>query len=361
MHLRSAALAAILALTVGACGDDGGGGYTTADVCDADRGLYIDFFQNALACQPELELILGSFPDAAELSVACTENFQPYVDDGTVVISQDDAAWSACIAYINGLDCTNFGFDEPNPCDDIFEGQLLEGEDCETDAQCEGDSFCDDSGGTACGTCQPRVPNGGDCISDDECSSRFCGSASTCEDRGLLGDPCTENIECVGQLICDAVAGECIEEPNWAENDACDGQDIPSQCGFPTSDWYCHPQTNMCTTYLALGEVCGQGAGFCRIFDYETCENGGQNAGDVCIAPTIVNEGDACGFADGLKCADGLVCYDDGQTSTCVTPYIAGDQCTTAGDCPGNLLLNCSDDDVCVYADYTGTCPAPAQ
>jgi|GEM_PF-6351444 len=362
MHQRSAAFAAILALGIllPACGDDGGGSYTTANVCNSDTGLYIDFLQTALSCQPDLEAFFGSLPDANELSIACDEQFQPYVDDGTVTISQDDADWNTCLDFIANLDCDSFDFDGPNPCENVFIGWQLEGDTCEDSLQCDGDLFCDNSGGTACGTCQPRLANDETCTVSDECTSRLCASDDTCQDFGQVGDPCGDVSDCGGTLECDDTSGLCATPTVWAENDSCDGQNITSQCGFPSSDWYCHPQTNVCTAYLSLGDTCGQGAGFCRILDYESCENGGQNADDTCIAPTIVNEGDACGYVDGLKCADGLFCYDDGNTSTCVTPYAAGDQCTSAGDCPGDFLLSCSDNNVCVYSEYTGTCPAPA-
>ena len=76
--------------------------------------------------------------------------------------------------------------------------------------------------------------------------------------------------------------------------------------------------------------------------------------------PVIVSEGDACGFKSGEKCASGLVCnFDD----TCVPPAVEGDLCPdvgqNSGECAGSLLLNCSDDAVCVYGDYTGLCPEP--
>ncbi len=364
MQKRSAALAAVFALSMGlaACGDDdGGSGYALSDVCDEQVGLYIDFFETAFACQPEFEIFFGSLPTAAELSIACEEQFAPYLDDGTVFLSQAQADWDACLAFISGIDCETFGFDGANPCDVVFQGQLLQDEECDDDLQCDGDSFCDDSDGLACGTCQPRLLVNDACISDEECSSRLCADDGTCQEFGLVGDFCANDNECSGLLVCDLVLEECITEPVWAENDACDGQDIPNQCGFPLTDWYCHPVNNVCTAYLEVGETCGQGAGFCRIFDYESCENGGQNVDDTCVAPVIVSEGGACDFQTGEKCADGLVCYDDGSGGTCVSPAIAGDACTD--ECPGNLLLSCSEDSsTCVYNDnYTGLCPAPAE
>jgi len=359
MRKRSAALAAIFALTMGtaACGDDGDDGFTIANVCDEQVGLYIDFFDAAFACQPEFELLLGGFPSAAELSIACEENFQPYMDDGTVVLSQDQSAWDTCLAFISGIDCETFGFDGPNPCDVLFEGQLLDGEECDDNLQCAGDAYCDDSDGLACGTCAPKLLVDDACDSNNQCSSGLCASTdNTCQEYGLIGDTCADNDECSGRLECDA-GGLCVAETIWALNDACDGQDIPNQCGFPISDWYCHPANNVCTAYLELGDNCFQGAGFCRIFDYESCENGGQNPTDVCIAPVIVGEGETCDFQTGEKCADGLFC--DGNTDTCVAPAVEGDSCVD--DCPGGILLSCSDDGVCVYNDYTGLCPAPPE
>lgn len=361
MQLRSKALTALFAacLFTTGCGDDGGDddGYTLADVCDVSTGLYIEFFNNALECQGDLLALLGTVPSPAELAVACEAQFSDFVANGTVIISQDQAAWDTCLSFISSIDCNTFAFDGPNPCEGIFEGQLGEGEECDDSTQCAGDAYCDDSDGLACGVCTLRADNGTTCGSDDECSGRLCAADNTCQEYGDLGDPCLASFECAGTLVCDE-GGSCALPPVWALGDPCDGMNISTQCGFPFSELYCHPATDECTAYLEVGEVCGQGVGFCRLVDYETCENGGVNVDDQCIAPTIVNEGDECGFQLGLKCAGGLVCANDGDTGTCVVPSVAGDACFN-DECPGNLLLSCVEG-VCDYNDHTGMCPAPA-
>ena len=96
VHVRI--LSTFLALTALACGEvvpiddnsviDGGNNnqidantlpeeVTIEVMCNAQDGLYIQFFEQAFACMPEIEIFLGSFPSSEELSKACEGSLNP--------------------------------------------------------------------------------------------------------------------------------------------------------------------------------------------------------------------------------------------------------------------------------------------
>lgn len=334
---------------------DAGPAPVLADLCDQTDGLFPALFGAVFACYPEFEVILGEFPDAADLEAACLGFLEPFLTDGTVELG-DAAAFAACADYIAGLDCLSANTDGANPCDALVIGTLEEGEDCDANDQCAGDSYCDHSGGGDCGACAPRKPDNANCFDDHECIGRRCSGVNgdlpgMCRSYGEVGDDCVDNDDCGGRVICNELTGKCQIPRTWAEGDTCDS--FEEDCGFPFGDFYCNTGLGECVAYLDVGEDC-VGLGFCRFLDYEICDNPGTGK---CVAPITVNEGDDCSWLSGRKCAAGLVCNNptnDPPQGVCVAQPVIGDSCQTSDEC--GILMSCVADQ-CQYGEYSGLCP----
>jgi len=337
---------------------DAGPEPTLDAICSETDGLFPDLFGTLFACYPELEFILGTYPDAAELSDACLGFLEPFLDDGSVVLG-DAATFAACAAYIAEIDCLDANFDGPNPCDALVIGTLDEGADCDANDQCEGDSYCDHSGDGDCGVCAPRKADNENCWVDDECIGRRCSGVNgdlpgMCRSFGEVGDDCIEDDDCGGRVICNQLTGKCQTPRTWEEGDTCDS--ITEDCGFPFGDLYCNEGLTECLAFLEVGDDC-VGVGICRILDYETCDNPGTGK---CIAPVTVNEGENCGWATGEKCAAGLRCSNpssDPPQGVCVALPVLGDTCQANDQC--GILMSCVANE-CQYGEHSGQCP-PAE
>jgi hypothetical protein len=356
--IRRGGLALAVALSVAGCGGDGSEGPVTVErICGTD-GPFVRLYQKLFECNPLFATINGREPTAEEISATCREGIAPYVEDGTVVIDPGGDL-AGCTALIEQATCDSFRGDLFADCDSLLDGTVAIGFDCENDAQCEGDAWCD-LGGLGCGTCVPRQADGEACDTDVECTARNCSSFGQCAPLGVVGDPCLETIDCAEGFSCDAAVSQCVAEPAWTVGTPCaSGGD----CDFGQSNLYCNESAGACAAFLEVGDPCspeGTG-GVCRIFEYQTCRMDESAGTYQCAAPTLVDEGEECGVAQGLRCVPGLVCavQPGGLASACVDPPGEHESCGTAGvEC--DFFLTCNDaSDTCEYSTYTAMCPAP--
>ena len=142
--------------------------------------------------------------------------------------------------FIDNIDCLTFDFDDDNACSDLIVGLLATGEDCETQDQCAGASYCNHDGSQPgqCGECTLKLDDGRPCNHDEMCVSGYCkwpaagGNNGTCTKRAQLGESCQVQDDCTGRLECvgDAANRECAEPPQWKSGDPCDPQ-AESPCG----------------------------------------------------------------------------------------------------------------------------------
>ena len=136
-------VAAGLSLSLFACGDGGADepdarpAPTIDTLCDEQDGIFVDLFATFLDCHPEFDFLLGGAPTAADLSAVCVGQFSPFIDDGTVVIGDNDA-FDACAAYLATLDCDTIDIENVGPCEEVMVGQVADGDDCDNGVQCEG-------------------------------------------------------------------------------------------------------------------------------------------------------------------------------------------------------------------------------
>lgn len=368
---------------------DGGGGADSAPapdaepaltgidkLCDEDEGIFVDFFNKFIGCNPFADFVFGDINDAL-LSEACYGQFGDYVDDGSTVIDDDEL--DDCAAWIAATECNFLDIDRATECDAAIVGQIAVGNDCDIDDQCAGDAYCDggvQNGGPSCGTCTNTLANGMSCDDPSMCSSGHCSNTDVCANIGDVGDACDlgdaqddedDNNDCLGLLECNDSNMMCEEPPDWAVDDACDDQaEIFGECGYPFSNLYCNSGTDQCTAVPAVGEACDNAPVLipCSIFEYEWCDLSGTGN---CAGPNTVNtEGLTCniGFFDDPtnECAAGMACstFDsdmNGPLGVCYVPREEGETCNN-DDQQCLPLLNCVDG-TCAYNEYSGMCPAP--
>jgi hypothetical protein len=358
-------------------GPDGGstadaGAPTLEDLCGPD-GLFVEFATKVLACNPEIDFLLNGVTPT-DLVPACQKGIGGYVGDGTTVLA-GKTAFDVCAQALATLTCDYASFDEPGACGDVVVGTQPVNGSCEDDAQCAGDSYCDQSAGTTCGACAARKANGMACTSNHECSGGGCLlqdiGAKKCGALGDVGASCIGESDCKGNLLC--AQKMCARPTAPQANQACDlganYSDALLACRPLLTGLYCRPngpQTTVgtCQAHAAIGATCvplGQlGAPWCNFGKYEVCKD--QGGGVLkCVAPTIMQSGQACSVLTGQKCAAGLRCGDhddDMQTpDECFAPLAEGATCDPAGNDECDVFMTCDEATKKCRYDYSGMCP----
>ena len=191
-------------------------------------------------------------------------------------IAYDPEKAADCIGEMYARFCSEeFSEYMPPVCEQVFTGQLSEGESCSIDDQCADGLDCETT--TECnGTCvvdPPDLCNGVECSEDEYCDG------TTCQPKVGEGQPCTSDPECQEGLVCDDALGtaSCVERGSRTEGELCDDSAV-----------------------CAAGHICT--SGICTMLDF-------------------VGEGETCSLAGSLTqvCKPGLGCLNlqsDG-TGTC--------------------------------------------
>lgn len=200
-------------------------------------------------------------------------------------------------------------------------GEREAGEPCGSSEQCASLS-CKSSAGR-CGTCVPRVPEGGDC------RSGLCETGTSCiYDKGYDGLLCKRSNplaeggkcnpgECMRDLSCPTGGpreGLCTRRSAFGE--ACD-----SELGV-----FCEPGlrcfAKLCQTPLGEGEPCA-GAGQCQ--SPFLCSGQGR-----CVRYVERRTGETCGAPE-YFCAEGRC--NDAAVPTCSAPLPDGARCSPGDTC----------------------------
>jgi len=218
------------------------------------------------------------------------------------------------------------------------------GQSCVGYVYCTGNAFC-----SSMGTCVNYTLNGGSCQNPDQCFSGYCNGSKVCTEFPLIeylnpGHPCTATDLCLfanstTQLqLC--TNGLCYGLANGSpcEYDSADTATSShefSQC----SDGFCHPFTQTCTSYLAVGENCEVGA--CNPWLDCAC-NSSDCSSLLCMIPQTGKLGQYC--TDTYFCGDNLYC--DAKTSVCVVAKPSYAVCE-----PSDSLTVCSENEEC-YCDH---------
>ncbi len=300
------ALLALLALvSLAACGDTGEQQETPAETSLAATNYCEAFFEPL--CERQIGCNVALVNQATSVQTCIEEagrlcdpelvTWLESLDAGHTVYNQDNM--SACREAITGAQCKLLatGF-VPEICQDVFEGNAQQGQECFTEVECQEGLICA-SAGRCPGLCEE--PNG---LPDDAF------------DCGVAG--CLDGFFCDGS-VCREVLSEGEGCPN--DDDACEGDLF---CGRDVDD----PRL-LCRAPKAQGEACFTRSGCqsglsCQIVTTQTNER-------TC-EPARTEEGECF---DKEECAEGLVC--ERNAGRCVSPRVEGETCFEASDCGEGL------------------------
>lgn len=216
-----------------------------------------------------------------------------YVTKGTV--DYDPAKAAACLAAMKATcDFKN----EPEACDQTFQGKLEADAACESSVECKGDA---------------------ECVTDNM------GCNGKCKARAAEGEACKE-VGCQKGFVCDYQSDKCVVEKLGAKGDDCDS----NQCG---AGLFCDYNNGggggvpKCRELGAEGAACD---------DHEQCAEGLGCANDKCAKPGAM--GDACDDPGETRvCVAGHVCAIIGKlsdkTAKCLHTVKAGEKCTSHMQC----------------------------
>jgi uncharacterized repeat protein (TIGR01451 family)/MYXO-CTERM domain-containing protein len=152
----------------------------------------------------------------------------------------------------------------------------------------EAGEVCDDGNLATGDTCEPdcKLPNGGTCSDDDDCSSGLCVNGE-CQPQNSCGNGQTETAN-----------GEACDDANSVPGDGCESDCKLSDGVDCTDDDDCHS-----------GACDEGGSGTCEPAD--TCGNGTLDTGEGCDdGNTTGSDGcdAACKIEDGFPCTDDMQC-----------------------------------------------------
>ena len=356
-----------LALTVAACGSDdsgsggstGNGGVTFSEIGAKYTTVYCS----------TLTKCFGPMFDEAVTGVDCETMLGPQIEDGMLVPVEDaiDAGRviyhgdkvEACLAAVATLGCDAMVQRGPEACEDVFEGTVEAGGDCELDAECVGKQVCK-AIGSCPGTCSARQKAGEACGDDDHCEDGLvCGENSKkCETPSKKGEACGgDNPDCMAGYLClgenedtnqpgtcdlwdDVLKGKAgdtcnLEEGPWCESgNACSVVDIVAGSG---ATWEC-------VATAASGAACNFGfPSACPAGEYCDADIGSGQYEGTCKA--LPSAGDPCNTVGYPNCAPYLTC-DNG---TCRKVERIGGSCTSNSTCAsGNCKSGtCAAGDAC--------------
>lgn len=233
---------------------------------------------------------------------------------------------TACANVVRSAPCVT-DFDDLPKCE-LPSGTLEDGAPCSDGDQCKSGSC--GGGATICGTCQPRVPVGGDCSA----ALSGCVDGALCEPttktckaivRNGAGSACdaTKGELCNAGLYCDRGSSTCKERV--ALGAACSGT-APCQIGL-----ICNESSMTCVappSRAAEGQDCGGKAGWIECDTNLTCDRATEKCvkivwvapGGDCSAPAARCEHSSCNETT-KKCpaiiADGQPCNPDMLTGVC--------------------------------------------
>lgn len=281
------------------CG--GGGG-------DGDSVPLADLKTKGIAAVCGLQVRCGSYPDQASCEVAASSQLQIYADESGGKTVYDGQAAARCLNGYAGLGCNvsdQAGLTAlAKMCGTIFKGTVANGGACLIAADCVSQS-CNTGacGGDLCcaGTCQDKVPAGGDCLADGSvcvegayCHYDGISSTATCKVLVAAGQPCTVGDLCVPGTSC--LVDQTTQTPGTCAKPPAEGEPCPvGSCDSPQDT--CDPTSKTCVRRAAVGVACSSTA---ACVAYATCDP----VSHVCVAGAGL--GAAC--VDRQDCSLGLLC-----------------------------------------------------
>ena len=172
-----------------------------------------------------------------------------------------------CLDEVAAAGCELLSERQPESCELALAGTVEEGGDCELDAECAGDQYCDIAG--ACpGTCKVLEQAGGPCAGSSDCVSGLkCNNATNrCVAPGMAGDSCKGGEpDCIDGYFCLGnneemnQPGECItfaEAFGGKVGDACGTDTGLCEPGLVCEITAINPPRGTCGEKVGAGDVC---------------------------------------------------------------------------------------------------------
>jgi len=301
----------------------GGGGSESLTLDELAKELLNITCANSVKCNSSETLA-----DCIATSNSPTSDFQPYIDDGTVVYHPEKVA--ACLDALKGfgfcsfseLSNTNAGQKTvQEKCLPVFEGTVADDGACLEDTQCKS-QLCEEIPGCMMMQCcpskcaaspAPTTPAKigescmmADCEDGAYCQSDMMGDPTTCAAQVAAGQPCTDFDQCKSPAFCEM--GVCYAPA--AHDATCDPNSFFACDRF---DDICDPATMKCVTKGLVGADCAMAPcvdyAFCDMAtmkcvkalpDGSTCDP--MMMDDNCMNDLICLDSGKCGFAPVTPC-----------------------------------------------------------
>lgn len=246
------------------------------------------------------------------------------------------ASFDKCVKAIPAITCDDF-FNGVPIADCQVTGTQDDGKTCGDGAQCKS-GFCA-WGGSTCGTCSPKVTEGGACVSSSCPDGLDCVSGK-CQKPVAAGGACSVDKPCGSNLSC--VTGSCLKTID-VEGAACDDKEATApKCDF-TKSLACIANKCMKFRIVTTGGECGIRADLTKspplISDLMVCDKGGYCKGvdtakgvllGTC-AP-VAGDGQPCNpkastFGEGPGCINPATCVPTGAGTEGVCKIIDPGTC----------------------------------
>lgn len=189
-------------------------------------------------------------------------------------MTYDPEAARACADAIVASNCG--GFETTDACRQVFQGLVPDGGECLSNEECGATSECSAADGCAAGRCT-HVPQQGEPCDLDCADDSYCDSEShVCMARLADGDSCTDELQCAPTSFC--TDGVCVGITRGAEGEpcatsACEGDLVCDEngegvdvCRRPRTDGTCTGlqdcpedqlcQAGTCAPYPTVGQAC---------------------------------------------------------------------------------------------------------
>ena len=294
----------------------------------------------------------------------CADFVKAQFEDGTLSVlgdtfsvDFDDQGMGDCVQAIEVSSCDADLFAMLSSCESAFQGQLSEGETCQSAVECSGDQICrfDDM---CPGTCGPRFSLGEACDAFNVCETELLCFENECASPTPNGGNCGDDFPaCASGSFCKVEATfagtrsrcERLNTQTVGMNATCDlnggpfcesGLSCVAQPGFLTVEFKCRPPvTPGQTCFAGAPDQCPAGY-FCDGFNLDVDVT---NLDDLDVEGDCIelpNAGDACATSlVGEICNVGLVCTN----GVCESRVRLGESCTADAMCYSGACRN----DVC--------------
>jgi hypothetical protein len=343
----------VLMVVVAACGGDGDGGGGDGNAKEVAAADFPEQVATVL-CEAFAECAKPLFDAflAGDCVTELTRDFEDDMGDLERLIADDRVAYdgvqgAACVDALRAAGCDALRGDSLAVCDDALDGTVAAGGACNSDAECQGDSYCKQEAQCP-GTCSALVAVGDDCLDSVCVDGAFCDDEATCQPAPGAGQACDELAAqcefgqlCVGDNAMTGVSGTCKTiDAVFAgdEGEACDPEaDQLCKEGLSCAVLALDMQSGV--TFACTKPVASRTA--CKLAVPQQCPRDeycdvGTDVGSFEGSCRALPQADQPCAANQL-CGAGLTCIGNGDATVCKPLARVGASCTQDAACHSGL------------------------